>query len=175
MDRQKYIVYVAVSADGYIAEKDGSVGWLHTYPAAVFGFDAFLARVDTVVMGRATFNQALAYGGPWPYENKRVIVLTSKALPREAPSGAEAWRDSVPALKAALGRTNETVWIAGGARTIRSALGHGLVHQFELYVVPRLLGEGIPLFLPGSRPTDLRLSEAAQLPRDVVRLRYEVL
>lgn len=174
MDRQKYIICVAVSADGHIAERDGGVGWLHNYPAEVFGFEAFLARVGTVVMGRETFNQALSYSG-WPYEGKRVIVLTSKALPREAPSGTEAWREGVPALKASLDRTKYPVWIAGGAKTVRAALGHGMAHRLDLFLVPRLLGEGIPLFLPGSRPTELRLIEAAQLPRDVVHLKYEVL
>jgi dihydrofolate reductase len=175
MDRQKYLIYVAVSADGYIAGKDGGVGWLHSYPAAAFGFDSFLARIGTIIMGRVTFNQTLSLGGNWPYGNKRVIVLTSKGLPREAPPGIEGWRDGLPALKAELDRTSYPVWIAGGARTIRTALGHGLAHQLDLFVIPRLLGEGIPLFLPGSRPTELRLAEAAQLPRDVVHLKYDVL
>lgn len=171
----KYIIHVVVSTDGHIADKDGGVSWLHNFPAEAFGFEAFLARIGTIVIGRTTFNQVLSLGGEWPYGGKRVIVLSSRALPREAPPGTEAWRDGLPALKAMLDRTQDPVWIAGGARTIRAALGHGLAHQLDLYIIPRLLGDGIPLFLPGSRPTELRLREAAQMPRDVVRLKYDIL
>lgn len=174
MERHKYIIYVALSADGYIADKDGGVGWLHDYPASAFGLDGFLARIGTIVMGRVAFNQALPVGGRF-YEDKRVIVLTSKALPKDLPENVEPWRDGLPALKTELDRAPYPVWIAGGARTIRSALGHGLAHQMDLHIVPRLLGEGMPLFLPGSRPAQLKLAEAAQLSRDIVHLKYDIL
>jgi len=175
LGRQTYFIYVAVSADGYIAGKDGGIGWLHEYAGDAFGIDSFLARVETIVMGRVTYSQALGMGGGWPYGGKRVVVLTSKALPKNSPAGVAAWRGGVPALKASLDQSGYPVWIAGGARTISAALGHGLAHQLDLFIIPRLLGDGIPLFLPGSRPTQLRLLEAVQLPRDVVHLKYEIL
>ena len=58
------IAYLAVSADGLIADRNGQVGWLERFGgAADFGFDDFIAHIDALLMGRRTFDQITAFGG----------------------------------------------------------------------------------------------------------------
>ena len=77
-------VFIATSLDGFIAREDGSLDWLDDANAAVpegedCGFVSFMNSVDVLVMGRNTYEKVLSFG-QWPYENKPVIVLSSRAL-----------------------------------------------------------------------------------------------
>ena len=77
-------VFIATSLDGFIARPDGSIDWLNDANAVVpsgedCGYNEFMKSVDVVVMGRNTFEQVLTFDA-WPYEDKRVVVLSSKPL-----------------------------------------------------------------------------------------------
>lgn len=164
-------IYAAVSADGYIADAAGGVGWLEGFDAASAGIDAFLAQVGTIVMGRASFDQALGFPGPWPYAGKRVVVLTSRPLPGRVPEGVEAASGDPARLDLARGPGD--VWLFGGARVFRDFLDAGRVDSVELYVVPVLLGDGIPLLeRRAGRPTSLRLVRTRPFPNGLVELVY---
>src|SRR5262245_28731538 len=77
MSRPRCSVFIATSLDGYIARRDGSLDWLDAVqrPGEDYGFGAFYASVDTLVMGRGTYETALGFAA-WPYAGKRVVVLT---------------------------------------------------------------------------------------------------
>src|SRR5271155_1980652 len=83
-------VYVATSADGFIADRKGGVGWLDPYHSPETGFERFFTKIETLVFGRKTFDQVLTFG-EWPYEKKRVIVQTRRPLPKKSPQGVEAY------------------------------------------------------------------------------------
>ena len=78
------VYYVAVSVDGFIADRDGGVGWLDAYSSPELGYDAFLAQVGAVVIGRSTYEQMLTFG-PWPYEGRDGLIVTSRPLPSQTP------------------------------------------------------------------------------------------
>ena len=63
-------VFIATSLDGFIARRDGSLDWLmkHDVEGEDHGFDAMMASVDGLIMGRGTFQQVLSFD-KWPYEN----------------------------------------------------------------------------------------------------------
>lgn len=62
-------VYIAVSLDGFIARKDGSVDWLeHESGAEDYGYRSFIETVDVLAMGRNTFDQVRSFDGNWPYQ-----------------------------------------------------------------------------------------------------------
>ena len=73
------VYYVACSIDGFIADKDGGVGWLDRIQHEDYGYDQFEESVRTVVLGRATYDQVLTFGA-YPYSSKRTIVLTHTPL-----------------------------------------------------------------------------------------------
>lgn|SRR3990167_2057012 len=73
----KYFVYIAMNVDGYIAKLDGDVSWLElvSLPNEDYGYGEFIKLIDTIVMGRHSYEKALTYP-EWPYQGKRVIVLS---------------------------------------------------------------------------------------------------
>lgn len=165
----RVVLYIAMSLDGFIADAEGGVHWLAPFDSPAYGYDDFVAGVDSLVMGRATYDQALRFG-PWPYTGKRVTVMTSRPLP-DAPDGVTAWRgDNVAQLRADL---PGTIWLVGGAQAIHPFLTAGLIDRMRLFVVPRLLGRGVRLFDHGKGlPTPLPLLAARSFDTGVVELDY---
>ncbi|WP_422010560.1 dihydrofolate reductase family protein [Reyranella sp.] len=79
---------IAMSLDGKIARADGSFDWLERYPPQEFGFDALMAGIDAILMGRDTCEVMRGFG-EWPYGDKPTIVMTHRPLV-DAPGAVEA-------------------------------------------------------------------------------------
>lgn len=166
------VAYIAASLDGFIATADGSVSWLEAFQATDYGYAEFFAGIGTLVMGRATYDQVLAFG-PWPYAGKRCLVLSRGGI-AQPPAGVEAWKGDAASLAAHLATLPERIWVVGGGRLIAGLLAEGAIAEFDLFTMPVLLGRGIPLFAGGHPPAQtLRLLETRAWPNGVVRLRYE--
>lgn len=167
----RFRLYIATSVDGYIATPDGAVEWLAPFQEDDFAYEAFEQEIRTLVIGRRTYDQVRAFG-VWPYAGKRVVVLTSSDLGRDRPEGVLATADAAT-LVSDLDRSDEPdVWIVGGARTIRSFLDLDAVDMMDIFVMPVLLGEGVPLFTPSSRGAGLALIGSEAYPSGAVRLTY---
>jgi dihydrofolate reductase len=169
----RFRLYMAVSLDGFIASADGSVRWLEAYDPYEVGFGEFLGSVGAIVMGRRSYDQMLEFG-PWPYGGKRTLVMTRRPFAPATPD-TEASTDSVDALAARLAAETSDVWIFGGGEVARAFLAAGRLDTLELCVVPVLIGDGIVLFGPGTRASDLHLTMMQRYPNGLVRLDYEVL
>jgi dihydrofolate reductase len=168
------VYYAAASLDGRIADRDGGTSWLRPFFAPELGFHQFFESVGAVVLGRATYDQATS-SGHWPYAGKKGLVVTSRSL-KNAPEGVGAARveelkEAVGALRRELARD---VWIVGGAKTAGACLAAGLVDELEIYVVPRLLGAGLPLVPDLGSLTALRLIESRTFSSGVVLVRSAV-
>jgi dihydrofolate reductase len=144
----KVAVYIAASVDGFIAKKDGDVGWLHDARYAIegedFGYTQFMADVDCIVMGRNTYKKVLEFD-PWPFAGKRVVVL-SRSLQSIAQPGAELSSEAPWALLRRLEAERVKKVYLDGGKTIQSFLSDGLVHEITVTRIPILLGSGISLF-----------------------------
>ena len=162
------VYYAAVSADGFIADATGGVGWLEPFQSPELGYEAFLAGVGAVVLGRATYEQALTFGA-WPYPGRQGLVVTSRPI-ANLPAGVRAV--TAAELAAAMPRVDGDTWIVGGGRTARACVDAGLVDELELYVIPRVLGAGIPL-LPGGAVA-LELVATRTFGSGIAMLRYRV-
>jgi len=176
-DAVHFRVYIASSVDGFIATADGGVGWLDDFQSVEdYGYAEFIAGIGTLVLGRATYDQACGFGLPWPYPELRSIVLTSRPLDGDPPRGVErmAAPDGVAGLVAALrAESSGDVWVMGGAQTIRSFLDAGAIDALDIFVMPVLLGDGVPLFERSGRGLrDLTMAECRAYPDGVVRLSY---
>ena len=148
--------YLAISADGFIARPDGSVDWLHDYDPAEFGFADFYAGIGSIVMGRATYEQSRSFGPDWPYRGKPNYVVTSRPVDG-LPEGVAQHGPDIAALAAALRQQpqgghggGDDVWLLGGPQLWAGFLAAGALDRFELYVIPVMLGAGMPL-LPHGR------------------------
>jgi dihydrofolate reductase len=171
----KVSAFVGTSVDGFIARKNGALDFLPPGGGEPHGYDEFMATVDTLVIGRNTFETVLAFPS-WPYGGKRVVVLSSRPMGSEAMrrgaieqmAGAPA--DIVAKLAA---RGAQHIYVDGGI-TIQEFLRAGLVRHLTITRVPVLIGDGIPLF--GVLPRDIRLRHVATeaYASGLVKSEYEV-
>ena len=165
------IAYVAVSLDGYIAAEDGSVGFLDAYGDADFGFKEFFDSIGGVVMGSTTYEQVLGWG--WPYGDTPGLILTTRDL--DVADGADLTfsdDDTGDAIRAFAATTAKRLWIVGGGRVIIDGMNSGAIDSLELYVMPDILGAGVPLF-PEAFHGTLTLTDSHAFANGVVRLRYD--
>ncbi len=165
-------VYIATSLDGFIAEEGGGLGFLQIAESETmdYGYSEFIATVDTIVMGRGTYEVGLSFP-TWPYAGHRVIVLTTSST-RESRHGEEFSAEDPSALVARLGDEGVSrIYVDGGA-TIRSFLAAGLINDLTISIVPVILGRGIPLFGLGIPSQSLTLTGAESYKTGLVQLRY---
>lgn len=163
-------LYIAVSADGYIARADGGIDWLRPYETGDYGYRAFYDSVQALVMGRKTYEQALSFG-EWPYPDKPSYVYTRRLQTSPRPDVLFT-RDPPATLLARLQAQGVTrVWLVGGGDLIATFRASQRIDEYWLFVIPLLLGDGIPLF--GTGPAeDLALVETQAFPTGVTLLRY---
>lgn len=137
----------AMSADQFIAKPDGDVSWLDAFHVELeeSGVAELFARVDALVMGRATYDFVFDYGS-WPYEAKPAWVCTSSKL-KALPGATISAVDSTDAVVSEARRRGFThLWLLGGGRLASSLLEQGLIDQLSITELPVQLGSGIPLF-----------------------------
>jgi len=171
-------VFIATSVDGYIARSNGDIGWLSRYATGSedTGYEAFMASVDGLVMGRGTFETALSFDA-WPYR-KPVVVLSRALSQADIPNDLKG-KVSISTL--APGALMEALNAAGwrrayvdGGKVIQAFLRDTLISDIILTRVPVLLGSGIPLF--GALTTDLALRHVTtrSFASGLVQTTYEV-
>lgn len=169
-------VFVGVSVDGFMARLNHDLDWLPEGGGEDHGFEAFLAGVDVVVMGRRTFKKVLTLD-PWPYGAKRVVVLSGRPLQLPSAVGRTVGQmaGSPAEIVARLAERGATNLYVDGGITIQRFLRAGLVDRLIITRVPVLIGEGIPLF--STLPHDIHLRHAAtrSFPSGLVQSEYEVL
>lgn len=143
-------VFIATSLDGYIADKNGEIGWLDSIPIPDnidMGYDDFTSQIDALVMGRTTFETVCGFDIDWPYQ-KPVFVLSNTL--EEIP---EKFKDKARLVKGKLTDILEQIYQSGhyrlyidGGVTIQSFLKEDLIDDMVITTIPILLGGGSPLF-----------------------------
>ncbi len=168
-------VFIGVSVDGFIARPNGELDFLPEGGGEPHGYNEFIASVDAIVIGRATFEKVLTLG-PWHYGSKRVVILSSRPVDLSAVRGGVVEQMGGPPAEivsklAASGAHN--LYVDGGI-TIQRFLRAGLIQLLIITRVPVLIGEGIPLF--GSLPQDIPLRHVTtrHYPSGLVQSEYRV-
>lgn len=164
------IAYVAVSLDGYLAGDDGAVDFLEPFGTDEYGFHDFFDSIKAVVMGSATYEQILGFG--WPYGNTPGLVLTTRKLDTpEEPEISFSDEPTGTAIRRYADLYDGRVWVVGGGKVITEGLVQGAIDILEMYVMPVVLGSGVPLF---SSPYNgrLDLADTEAFSNGVVKLVY---
>ena len=181
MTQRKIIVYIATSADGFIARRDGSVDWLDR-PRTVgdYGMGAFFKTIDTILWGRKTYAVGLSFSkeggrGELGYGSQVKNYVFSHRPPKKHAADVEFVSEPVAEFAQRL-RANpgKNIWMMGGGGIIASFLDAGEIDEFIVHVIPIFIGEGIPLIAPRQRLVSLKLLSARDFPDGVVRLHYAV-
>jgi dihydrofolate reductase len=177
MRKVKYAV--GVSLDGYIAGIGNTLDWLERATRGVkgedFGLKKLFAEIDTVLMGRKTWEISQKLGAKGnPYKGMRCYVF-SRTLPAGVRDGVEFTSTAPEKLIVSLRKqAGKDVWLCGGGELARDFLRQGLVDEVELGIVPVLLGEGIPAFPQGFPEKALKLTGCVEYKGGVVGLTYSV-
>ena len=169
----KFIVHAATSADGFIARNDGSVEWLEHYTGG-YGMRGFYSTIDACVMGRKTYELAVKFGMPDGYAGKKNYVF-SRTLANAASPKVTIVREDVKAFaKRLCAESEKNIWLVGGAELIAGFLDAGEVDEIMIHLMPRLIGEGIPLIAPRHRDVPMKLLATRKFPDGVAMLHYAV-
>lgn len=164
-------LFVAMSLDGYVAALDGGVGWLDPYADAREAFGPFVKTVGAAVMGRTTYDHALAGG----YADFGMPTWVVTHRPLEPGAKATAYEGGLAELVDEIrGKTRGDIWLVGGGRLARAFHEADLVDLWTVSIIPTLLGAGLPLFPPaGMAERRLTLFDSTIYPSGVAELRYE--
>ncbi|MDH5379118.1 MAG: dihydrofolate reductase family protein [Gammaproteobacteria bacterium] len=178
-EKVKISVFIATSLDGFIARKNGEIDWLmdadNSGGEEDYGYKEFFGSVDCLVMGRNTMEKVLSFG-EWPYEEKRVVILSRALteLPQQIKERAELYSGPVADLIKKLEQEAcHSLYIDGG-KTIQSFLKCSLINEIILTRIPILLGEGIPLFGKLQKDLHLKHIHTKEFQSGFVQSTYEV-
>lgn len=170
------IVFIATSLDGYIADKQGGLDWLHSVPNPEnldLGFVPLMERIDGLIMGRNTFETVIGFGVEWPY-SKPVFVLsnTLTEVPAELADKVSIVSGELHDVVHSLNKRGyQDLYIDGGI-TIQNFLQQDLIDELIITTIPVLLGGGAPLFGDLVSPLNFALSESKTLLNAVVQSHY---
>lgn len=172
----KVILYIAVSLDGYIATEDGGVGWLDGFnvPDEDYNYGAFMANVGAVIMGGKTYRQVLGFG-VWSYKGVTSYIVTSQPLadhPHDDVRKVEG--DFTGLVQKINADTDKDIFFVGGAQLIKAFVEQDLIDEYQIALMPVILGRGIPLFLELDRVQKVTLTATKTYPSGVVAVTYSV-
>lgn len=165
----RFSVFIATTLDGFIARADGRIDFLSIaeLPGEDYGYAKFFEHVDTLVVGRKTYETALSFPS-WPYRGKRVVVMTTG---ERAPKYDETFFFGTATELAATLASRKRVYVDGGS-VIRQFLAEKLLTDITVSILPIMIGGGVRLF--GDLPSDVKLEliRMQSFDSDLVQLEY---
>jgi dihydrofolate reductase len=170
---RKVILYIASSVDGYIAAPGDDLSFLSLVeqPDEDYGYTAFTETVDTVIMGRRTYDWVMTQVDRFPHADKESYIITRSVRPAEGNVQfyTGPLHELIQRLKLKKGKN---IFVDGGAEVVNSLLQHQLIDEIVLSLIPILLGEGTRLFREGFSQQNLALKEVKQFDTGLVQLHY---
>jgi dihydrofolate reductase len=163
---------VAMSLDGYISGPNGEADWILMDPD--INFAELWAQFDTFLMGRKTYEAAIARLGKSSLQGRKTVVVSRTLRPAENPNLgilSELTRNHIQSLRS---QSTKDIWLMGGGELFRSMLAMHEVDTVEVSLMPVLLGGGVPLLPPQAQRTTLKLSGHKIYRSGIVSLVYDV-
>lgn len=169
-------LFIATSINGFIARENGSIDWLESLenPDQIdHGYMDFLAGVDTVIMGRTTYEQVLDFGVDWPYVGKQTYVITRQSnYATQTPTTQVLSTLDEGAIQHLKAESQQNIWLVGGGEVNAAFLRLGAVDEMIISVIPVVLGGGRPLFAGETPLSRFTLQSATPYTTGVVNLHY---
>jgi len=166
----------ACSLDGFFARKDDSVDWLMWSDEAGEIMQNYWKTVDTVVMGRKTYEVGLKMtkGKGNPYSGLRSFVFSRTLKPGDASGTEIVASDAVAFVRKLKSGTGKDICVMGGGELACSLLDGGVIDEIGFNIHPVMLGEGVPLFHEMKRQVDLELLDSRRFKNGCVYVLYRV-
>jgi dihydrofolate reductase len=164
---------LAMSLDGYISGPKGEADWIVI--DSELNFDELWAQFDTLLMGRRTYEAAIARLGKSSMMGKKVVIASRTLQQADHPKAtilSELTRDKIQSLRT---QSNKDIWLMGGGELFRRLLDMHEVDTVEVNIVPVLLGGGTALLPSPAQRINLNLTNHRIYPSGLVSLTYEVI
>ncbi|MBR9922544.1 MAG: dihydrofolate reductase [Bacteroidetes bacterium] len=171
---RKLILYIACSLDGYIAKPNDDLSFLDKVQVEGmdYGYHDFIATVDTIIMGRRTYDWVVNEVGSFPDKERDIYIITRTA--REFLGNIQFYTEDVGALIRQLKeKDGKNIFCDGGAQLVNSLMKEKLFDELIISIVPVLLGDGTKLFQDGRPERDLELISSTSYDSGLVQLRYK--
>lgn len=173
---RKLSLFIATSLDGYIAKPNDDLSFLNIVKkeGEDYGYAKFTAGIDTIIIGRKTYDYVLKQVGPSHYDNGTRDVYVMTRTPRPAAGRTIFYTGSLAELVRQLkARDGKDIYCDGGAEVIHELLQHDLVDECIISVVPVLVGDGIRLFKDGRPEQQLELVSTTPFDTGLIQLHYK--
>lgn len=171
---RKVILYIAQSLDGFIAREDNDIGWLSIVEqeGEDYGYGEFVKSIDTVIMGRKTYEKVLSYGIEFPHKKKKCYIL-SKTI-KGSEGNLEFFNDSIESLISMLkNEKGKNIFIDGGSEVVKELRSKNLIDQYIISIIPIMIGKGIRLFKETDTENRVKLMDHKIFSTGLVQLKYE--
>jgi len=146
-------LFIASSLDGYIARKNGSIDWLESLknPDNLdHGYGEFINNIDTIIMGRKSYEKIISFGIDWPYPDCKSYIITSQEDYKVSINNCFVKHNpDAEFIDQLRTKSNKNIWVLGGSELIKWFLNHHYVDEMIISIIPVIIGTGIPLFLEG--------------------------
>lgn len=171
---RKLILYIATSLDGYIAKPDDNLDFLSIVEqeGQDYGYADFVSTVDTVIVGRRTYDKVLSMGFDFPHSDKESYIITRTA--RTDIGSVKFYTGDLKTLVERLkSESGKTIFCDGGAEIVNELLKHDLFDEFIISVIPIFVGGGTRLFKDGRPEHKLELVSVKSFEKGLTQLHYK--
>lgn len=174
MRERKVVLYIAMSLDGFIARENGDIDWLSIVeaPNQDYGYAEFIKDIDTVILGRKTYDKVLTFGIEFPHQDKQCYVITRHSKP--STENLIFYNGSLEELVTQLkSKKGKDIFVDGGAEIVNEMMKRDLIDEYMISIIPIFIGSGIPLFKPNRPEIRLKLLQSLRFNTGLVQLHYE--
>ena len=171
--QRKVILYIAMSLDGFIATPDNGLDFLSLVEekGQDYSYKDFVNSVDTVIVGRKSYEKVLSMGMEYPLTDKDLYIITRTPKPTVGSVKFHTGdlKELVHTLKSQEGKS---IYVDGGAEIANEMLMENLIDEFYISIIPVLLGNGLPLFNSSRPQLTLKLISSKSYNKGLVQLHY---
>jgi len=175
MNSRKLILYIACSLDGYIAKPNDDLSFLNRVQkeGEDYHYYDFIGSVDTVIIGRRTYDWVMSQVPEFPHADKESYVITRRNRPKQGNTTFYTGnlKELIAGLKA---KSGKNIFCDGGAEIVNELLTAKLIDEMIISVIPVLLGEGIRLFKDGRLEQGIELISSTSFDTGLVQLHYKM-
>jgi dihydrofolate reductase len=170
---REIVLFIASSLDGYIARENGDISWL--FSDEDYGYKKFYDSIDTVIMGRKTFEKALQLE-EHPFKEKKCFIFTrnSHITLHSSEENIEFIDNVFEFVKDLVNSDGKNIWLVGGVDIISILINAKMVDEIILSIHPIILGNGIPLFKDIKREVNLKLVNSTSYKSGLLQTCYKI-
>ena len=176
MKKRKLILYISCSLDGYIAKPGEDLTFLNKVEkeGEDYGYNKFLSTVDTVIIGRKTFDWVMNQVNQFPHADKETYVITRTGKPEQG--NIKFYSGDLMKLVIALKqKKGKNIFCDGGGELVNQLLYKRLFDILIISIIPVLVGNGIRLFQDGRPEQDVELISVKKFETGLVQLHYKMI